>query len=103
MVKEYIKNNRTIILVVIRSNVDIATQEILTLAEDCDKARERNLGVLTKPDLVTERSAQATVCNLVLGKKKPLILGYYVVRSRGADDGDVFDPAVVEQMFRDEP
>jgi hypothetical protein len=83
--------------------VDIATQEILTLAEDCDKARERTLGVLTKPYLVTERSAKAAVCNLVLGKKKPLTLGYYVVRSRGVDDDDVFDHAVVEQMFRDEP
>jgi Dynamin central region/Dynamin family len=103
MVKGYIKNNRTITLAVIPSNVDIATQEILTLAEDCDKAGERTLGVLTKPDLVTERSAQAAVCNLVLGKKKPLTLGYYVVRNRGADDDDVFDPAVVEQMFRDEP
>jgi len=103
MVKEYIENNRTIILAVIPSNVEIATQEILTLAEDCDKAGERTLGVLTKPDLVTERSAQAAVCNLVLGKKKPLTLGYYVVRSRGADDNDVFEPAVVEQMFRGEP
>lgn len=80
--------------------MDIATQEILTLTEDCAKAGERTLGVLTKPDLVTERSAQA---DLVLGKKKPLALGYYVVLSRRADDDDVFDPAVVEQMFRDEP
>jgi hypothetical protein len=37
---------------------------------------------------------------LVLEKKKPLTLRYYIVRSRGADDDDVFDPAVVEQMFR---
>ncbi|KIW93838.1 uncharacterized protein Z519_05153 [Cladophialophora bantiana CBS 173.52] len=35
-VKEYIKNNRIIILAVLPSNVDIATQEILTLAEDYD-------------------------------------------------------------------
>lgn len=44
MVKEYIKNNRTIILAVLPSNVDIATQEILTLADD--KAGERTEGTL---------------------------------------------------------
>jgi len=103
MVREYIKNSRTIILAVLPSNVDIATQEILTLAEDYDKAGERTLGVLTKPDLVTERSAQVSLCNLVLGKKRPLTLGYYIVRNRGADDGDVFDHTFAEQMFRDEP
>lgn len=103
MVKEYIKNNRTIILAVLPSNVDIATQEILSLAKEYDKAGERTLGVLTKPDLVTEHSAQVAVCNLVLGKKRPLTLGYYVVRSRGADNDDNFDHVVEEQMFQNEP
>ncbi|EED17325.1 dynamin, putative [Talaromyces stipitatus ATCC 10500] len=103
MVKKYIKDNRTIILAVLPSNVDPATQEILTLAEDYDKASERTLGVLTKPDLVTEVSARAAVCNVVLGKKKPLALGYYVVRNRGADDDDKFDQIAVEQLFREKP
>jgi hypothetical protein len=98
-----IKNNRTIILAVLPSNVDIATQEILTLAADYDKAGERTLGVLTKPDLVTEHSAQVAVCNMVLGKKRPLTLGYYLVRNRGADDDDNFDHGVVERMFRGKP
>lgn len=103
MVKKYIKDNRTIILAVLPSNVDPATQEILTLAEDYDEAGERTLGVLTKPDLVTEISAQAAVCNVVLGKKKPLALGYYVTRNRGADDDDQFDQDAVEQLFREKP
>lgn len=103
MVKGYIRNNRTIILAVLPSNVDIATQEILSLAKEYDKAGERTLGVFTKPDLVTEHSAQLAVCNLVLGKKRPLTLGYYVVRSRGADSDDNFDHVVEEQMFRNEP
>src|SRR5215468_4492479 len=45
MVREYIKNSRTVILAVLPSNVDIATQEILTFAEEYDKAGERTLGV----------------------------------------------------------
>jgi Dynamin central region/Dynamin family len=103
MMKKYIKDNRTIILAVLPSNVDPATQEILTLAEDYDKAGERTLGILTKPDLVTEVSARAAVCNVVLGKKKPLALGYYVIRNRGADDDDRFDQSAVEQLFREKP
>jgi hypothetical protein len=40
----------------------------------------------------------------VLGKKRPLTLGYYVVRSRGADDDDLFfSRADAEQMFLNAP
>lgn len=84
LVKRYIKEDRTIILAVLPSNVDIATQEILELAEEYDKNGERTLGVLTKPDLVLDPGAQAAVCDLVQGKKRPLTLGYYLVRNRGA-------------------
>ena len=103
MVRGYIKHSRTIILAVLPSNVDIATQEILTIAEDFDKSGERTLGVLTKPDLVTEQSAQANICSLVLGKKRPLTLGYYVVRSRGADDEHVFNLSEAESIFLKAP
>lgn len=40
------------------------------IAEDFDKSGERTLSVLTKPDLVTEQSAQANICSLILGKKE---------------------------------
>jgi conserved oligomeric Golgi complex subunit 4 len=86
LVTGYIKNERTIILAVLPSNVDIATQEILTMAKDYDPSGERTLAVLTKPDTLTEKSSKSAVCDLILGKKNPLTLGYYVVRNRGADD-----------------
>ncbi|KAK0609767.1 putative dynamin [Bombardia bombarda] len=88
MVKEYIRDERTIILAVLPANVDVFTQEILALAEEYDKKGERTLGVLTKPDLLQELSAKVSVCKLVEGKRKPLNLGYYVVRNRGGDDDD---------------
>jgi hypothetical protein len=102
LVTGYIKNDRTIILAVLPANVDIATQEILSLAQDHDKSGERTLAVLTKPDLVMEKTAKQAVCDLVLGKKNTLTLGYFVVRNRGADDhgseavdasGEFFDQA----------
>ncbi|KAF2260857.1 hypothetical protein CC78DRAFT_555398 [Lojkania enalia] len=64
MVKEYIENERTIILAVISSNADIVTQEILSMAETADPKGKRTMGVFTKPDLVMEKTTQELVKNL---------------------------------------
>ncbi|KAF4448716.1 hypothetical protein F53441_7925 [Fusarium austroafricanum] len=106
MVKKYIRDSQTVILAVLPSNVDVATQEILTFAEEVDKTGERPLGILTKPDLVKERSGKAVVCNLVLGKRRPLTLGYHLVRSRGGDDEDLDGEAASyerEEIFKEDP
>lgn len=67
MVNHYMKNPRSILLAVVPANVDVATQEILKMAEKCDKEGQRTLGVLTKPDLV-DRGAENRVVDLVEGK-----------------------------------
>ena len=84
------------------ANVDSATQEILHLAEKHDPEGERTLGVLTKPDLILEQSGKQAVCNLVLGKRKRLRLGYYLVCNRGPD-GDSRSIEERELMFHDAP
>jgi Dynamin family len=99
LVTRYIKDSRTIILAMLPSNVNIATQEVLTLATDFDKTVERTLAVLTKPDLVKERRAKAAVCDLVLGNKKNLTLRYYVVRNCGVDDEDTTGCDSREALF----
>ena len=66
MVNKYMKNPRSVILAVIPANVDIATQEILKMAKECDPKGQRTLGVLTKPDLV-DRGAENRVIDLVEG------------------------------------
>ncbi|KAJ6443302.1 interferon-induced GTP-binding protein Mx2 [Purpureocillium lavendulum] len=86
MVKRYMDNSRTIILAVMPCNVDIATQEILKLAEAADPEGTRTMGVLTKPDLVKEKATRVAVLDLVQGKRSNLKLGYYVVKNRSADD-----------------
>lgn len=85
MVKSYIKDSRTIILAVIPAPVDIATQEILSMAEEADPLGQRTLGVLTKPDLV-DRGGEEHVMDLVRGIKNKLNLGYCMVRNRGQQD-----------------
>lgn len=88
MVKMYIQNPRTIILAVIPAPVDIATQEILTMAEEADPLGQRTLGVLTKPDLV-DGGSEEHVMDLVRGTKNKLKLGYCMVRNRGQQDKDL--------------
>jgi GTP-binding protein EngB required for normal cell division len=86
MVQTYMENSRTIILAVLPANADIATQDILTMAEKADSNGVRTMGVLTKPDLVTEQASRESVKDLILGRGKKLRLGYFVVKNRGADD-----------------
>ncbi len=104
MVQKYIRDGQTIILAVLPCVVDIATQEILALAEQYDPTGQRTLGILTKPDLLRETSGKNVVCGLVRGEKRPLNLGYHLVRSRGGDDeGNVFGDNERDILFKDEP
>lgn len=86
MVQKYIKESRTIILAVVPCNGDIANQKILTYAKEVDPEGKRTLGVLTKPDLVTENANKEVVLNLVRGGRRDLELGYCIVKNRSADD-----------------
>ena len=88
MVRRFIQNERTIILAVLPANVDIATQEILSMAKEVDSQGQRTLGVLTKPDLV-DKGAEGDIINLVQGRKHKLRLGFCVVRNRGQNEAHI--------------
>lgn len=88
MVRRFIENRRTIILAVLPANVDIATQEILDIAEEVDKPGERTLGVITKPDLI-DKGAEKDLLEIVAGRKRPLKLGYCVLRNRSQEEKDI--------------
>jgi hypothetical protein len=110
IVKRYIKDKRTIILTVLPYNVDVATQEILTIAKEVNPTGDRTLGILTKVDLFIEKSAKASVVSLVAGHRAPLRLGYHVVTNRGGDDYDEEDDNIAhhsqrkrEAMFLEHP
>lgn len=82
MVTSYMKNPRSVILAVIPANGDIATQEILDMAEEVDKKGQRTLGVLTKPDIVDE-GAESSIIDLLEGRSHKLNLGWAIVRNLG--------------------
>ncbi|KAH8587763.1 P-loop containing nucleoside triphosphate hydrolase protein [Bisporella sp. PMI_857] len=69
IMNRHIKNERTIILAVIPSNTDIATQEILSIAKKLDPKGLRTLGVLTKPDLV-DKEARASFRAMLLNASR---------------------------------
>lgn len=100
MVRRYMNNPRSIMLTVIPANVDIATQEILTMAEEADQEGHRTLGVLTKPDLV-DGGAEAMVLDLVEGKRHQLNLGWCIVRNLGQQQllSASVDRNVIEMAF----
>ncbi|XP_031697099.1 interferon-induced GTP-binding protein Mx-like [Anarrhichthys ocellatus] len=82
LIQKFITKQETISLVVVPSNVDIATTEALKMAQEVDPGGDRTLGILTKPDLVdkgTEESVVEIVHNLVIHLKK----GYMIVKCRG--------------------
>ncbi|KAF2828425.1 hypothetical protein CC86DRAFT_454231 [Ophiobolus disseminans] len=86
MVETYMRNSRTVILVVLASNVDPATQSVLQMATIADPKGSRTMGVLTKPDLVTENVTRDVIKDLVLDRRNKLQLGYCLVKNRSADD-----------------
>uniref|UniRef100_A0A2K5QG33 MX dynamin like GTPase 1 n=1 Tax=Cebus imitator TaxID=2715852 RepID=A0A2K5QG33_CEBIM len=85
LIKKYIQRQETISLVVVPSNVDIATTEALSMAQEVDPEGDRTIGILTKPDLVdkgTEDKVVEVVRNLVFHLKK----GYMIVKCRGQQE-----------------
>jgi hypothetical protein len=102
MVRQYMSNPRSVMLTVVPANVDIATQDILTMAEEYDKEGHRTLGVLTKPDLVDE-GAENQVMDLIEGKRHKLILGWCIVRNLGQlqlHSNDCDRTSLEEDFFR---
>uniref|UniRef100_A0A4W6D541 Interferon-induced GTP-binding protein Mx n=1 Tax=Lates calcarifer TaxID=8187 RepID=A0A4W6D541_LATCA len=73
LIQKFIRKQKTISLVVVPCNVDIATTEALKMAQEVDPDGERTLGILTKPDLVdkgTEEKVVDIVHNECRGQKE---------------------------------
>ncbi|EGC41831.1 dynamin family protein [Histoplasma capsulatum var. duboisii H88] len=54
LVDSYLQSSRTIILAVVQATNDIATQPIIQRARHFDRAGERTVGIITKPDLINK-------------------------------------------------
>ncbi|XP_037380814.1 interferon-induced GTP-binding protein Mx1 [Talpa occidentalis] len=85
LIRKYIQRQETINLVVVPSNVDIATTEALSMAREVDPDGDRTLGILTKPDLV-DRGTEDKVVDVIRNFICPLKKGYMIVKCRGQKD-----------------
>lgn len=85
LIKSYLMDKRTIILAVIPANQDIATVDILERAQSVDPSGQRTIGVVTKTDLVSPGSEEEVVA-VVTNVRKPLALGYVMVKNRSQKD-----------------
>ncbi|OJD14081.1 hypothetical protein ACJ73_09119 [Blastomyces percursus] len=54
LVDSYLQSSRTIILAVVQATNDMATQQIIQRARHFDRAGERTVGIITKPDLINK-------------------------------------------------
>ena len=85
LVDSYLAQERTIILAVLESHRDVATQDILTRARKVDSDGLRTIGVLTKPDRV-DKGNEPDVLRLLQDEEYVLHHGYYMVKGRGPAD-----------------
>ncbi|XP_038657394.1 interferon-induced GTP-binding protein Mx1-like [Scyliorhinus canicula] len=85
LISSYINEDKTINLVVIPCNVDIATTEALKMAQEADPSGGRTLGILTKPDLV-DKGTEDSILKIMRNEVVALNKGYMVVKCRGQQD-----------------
>lgn len=83
MVTRYIKDEKTIILVVVPANQDISTSDGLQLAKQIDPDGRRTIGVITKIDIM-DRGTDAK--KLLLGEEIHLKLGWVGIVNRSQAD-----------------
>ncbi|KAI0039468.1 hypothetical protein FA95DRAFT_1504134 [Auriscalpium vulgare] len=86
LVVEHIQGN-SLILVTVPMTDDLENQKALTLAREADPDGKRTIGVLTKPDVVSKGSrARALWLEVIEGRKRPLLHGYYCTRQPDDDE-----------------
>ncbi|KAL8365605.1 hypothetical protein RB595_004429 [Gaeumannomyces hyphopodioides] len=89
LAESYMKQKNSIILAVVSANNELANQTVLERAKLHDPARERTIGVVTKPDLAGPGTSNEQNClRLVNGHDKihKLALGWHVLRNPPQQD-----------------
>lgn len=83
MCHRYVSDSRTIILVVVPANADMATSDGLQMARQLDPKGIRTIGVVTKIDIM-DRGVNAK--RMLMNQEIPLRLGYVGVKNRAQED-----------------
>jgi hypothetical protein len=81
LVDSYLESSRTIILAVVQANNDIANQGIIQRARKFDKAGQRTVGIITKPDLINEGTEGRIALLAKNQDTTKLSLGYFLLKN----------------------
>ncbi|KAG9229438.1 P-loop containing nucleoside triphosphate hydrolase protein [Amylocarpus encephaloides] len=86
MVNQYMNDPRSIILAIVSAQSDPALQLVLSLATTADPDRKRTMGIITKPDTLTQQGPESTSTfrKLALNESEThqFKLGWHVLKNR---------------------
>lgn len=89
MVRSYMANKRTIILAVVSAKNDYANQIVLKLAKQVDPRELRTLGIITKPDTLSQGSnSEKAFVSLARNEDVEFRLGWHVLKNRSYEMRD---------------
>ncbi|KAL1870870.1 hypothetical protein Daus18300_004959 [Diaporthe australafricana] len=103
LIDKYMQESKSIILVVVAANNQLANQSVLTRAKLHDPSSRRIVGVITKPDLVDSSANEKKYLDLCRGLESAhkLPLGWHVLRNSSEQERNDanHDRDVEEQRF----
>ncbi|WPH02703.1 interferon-induced gtp-binding protein mx [Acrodontium crateriforme] len=89
MTLRYCENPRSVVLAVISATYDLGLQEIMSLLQKTPSAKERTIGVITKPDKLVEGSSEERVIiKMAEDHSLSLGLGCHILRNLSHDATD---------------
>ena len=102
LVESYMKSERSIILAVVSAMNEFANQIVLTKAREVDRAGERTIGIITKPDtLRVGTTLEREFLALARNEDIQFERGWHVVKNLdlGAGEGETKDRDSEEWLF----
>ncbi|OAA80050.1 Dynamin, GTPase domain protein [Akanthomyces lecanii RCEF 1005] len=106
LVDHYMAQPKSIMLVIVEANIDIARHGALARVGNHDPKHERTLGVVTKPDLAKGQGhVEAEHIRLAQNRepKHMLRLGWHVLRNRAENGESLSDRDAIETKFLESP
>ena len=90
MINNYASNLNTIILSVMPSRVDLEVDQALEIVKELDPNNQRSIGILTKPDLMSENSDISNYLTGNISNNLKLKYGYYCIKNK-VDENDLIE------------
>lgn len=103
LVKHYVSQENCIVLLTLTMTDDATNSSAARLIRDIKSAKERTLGVLTKPDRVPQMESFQQWKEILAGEKFKLGHGYFVVRNNQDPKVDHAKARVEEDEFFSDP